>query len=302
MTQALMTQAIDDRGLEAELAKLRALAAKEQERIDDLEDRNRRVASEMCTSLTVTGSAFGMGFLREYLDEDAKILGVPVDAGVGLLLHGFAALLGLSFGKTAKKVAKVLHDVAHGALASWANALGAELGVKKRKTKRARKKTAPQPITQLDTGADAPQERAPRPMTHEELAALKVGLAGWPQPPVASPASTPAPSIPQPAMAPVPAPQTAPAARPRPVPAPPQAASTESAKSEANVPPSASPKKPFRFTHRANLLSETAEGRTRIDALAKSALPSLESATEWFAEQVSTEKWPATLRMAGVKK
>lgn len=79
----------------------------------------------------VVGAAFTMGFLRGYYGEKASILGVPIDAATGLLLHGVAYGLGFAGGRTAKFVSENFHNLANGALATWAAASGAQLGMKK---------------------------------------------------------------------------------------------------------------------------------------------------------------------------
>ncbi len=90
------------------------------------------IAYNVLATVEVVGMAFGMGYIRGYYGERAAIMGLPVDAATGLLLHGVAYGLGFAGGKVAGFVAFNLHNLANGALATWASATGAEMGIKKR--------------------------------------------------------------------------------------------------------------------------------------------------------------------------
>jgi hypothetical protein len=157
-----------------------------------LEKRNAHFVDEISSSLTIPASAFGLSYVRAYYGETSSICGIPIDAAIGLLLKGFAALLGLSSNKGARTAAKVAHDVANGAIASWAAATGAELGMKKRM-----EKPLLAPLTNI--GAKELPPRSSRPLTHEDLAAIQAAMALNTQPampqqlPVPAPLSAPAP-------------------------------------------------------------------------------------------------------------
>lgn len=88
-------------------------------------------AANVLATAEVVGAAFGMGYARGYFGEKAVILGMPIDAATGLLLHGVAYGLGFAGGRTAKFVAANLHNLANGSLATWAASSGAALGIKK---------------------------------------------------------------------------------------------------------------------------------------------------------------------------
>ncbi len=114
------------------------------------------IAYNVLATVEVVGMAFGMGYIRGYYGEKAAIMGLPVDAATGLLLHGVAYGLGFAGGKVAGFVAFNLHNLANGALATWASATGAEMGLKKRQ--------GPQPQPQ-------PQEVPAPPAPPQPLAA-----------------------------------------------------------------------------------------------------------------------------------
>lgn len=114
------------------LGKVRNFAASKARRVEELEELNGRIVQNILASLEIGATAFGMGFLRGYYGEKAAILGLPIDAATGLLLHGVAYGLGFAGGKVARFAAQNIHNVANGALATWAAATGAELGLKKR--------------------------------------------------------------------------------------------------------------------------------------------------------------------------
>ncbi|HRI71935.1 MAG TPA: hypothetical protein PK156_47205, partial [Polyangium sp.] len=114
------------------LGKVRNFAASKARRVEELEELNGRIVQNILASLEIGATAFGMGFLRGYYGEKAAILGLPIDAATGLLLHGVAYGLGFAGGKMARFAAQNIHNVANGALATWAAATGAELGLKKR--------------------------------------------------------------------------------------------------------------------------------------------------------------------------
>lgn len=90
------------------------------------------IAGNVLATAEVVGMAFGMGFLRGYYGEKATIMGLPVDAATGLVLHGVAYGLGFAGGAVAHFVAANLHNLANGALATWAAASGAAIGKHKR--------------------------------------------------------------------------------------------------------------------------------------------------------------------------
>ena len=291
------------------LAKHRAKLDRDQRRIDELEEQNTYLVDTLTSSVVVPASAFGMSFVRAYYGESSSVFGIPIDAAVGLLLHGLAACFGFSGDKEAQTVAKVAHDVANGALASWSAATGAELGAKKRMEKSvpvplpsmgAEKihKFGPGPMTYADlaaikasmglpaptpapllspipaqqqqmTGAVAPLQetpaRAPRPMTHDDLAAINAAMAlntlsatPAPQPvPAPLPTHSPPPMPPQQKMSPIRNTEVAAAPAPMPVTpqhsplnVPPPIVATATIESAAALSPSPNPPRRFRFTQR----------------------------------------------------
>jgi hypothetical protein len=217
-----MASSLDQKQVEELIEKYRALAEKGQRRIDELEERNEHLVDAIRSSLLVPTSAFAMSYARAYYGESSSIFGIPIDAMVGMLLKGFAALLGFSSDKGAQVAAKVAHDVANGALASWSSAMGAELGLKKRLEK-------PVPTPQPNTGAAKVPSLSSRALTHEDLAAITGAMAVQ--------ANVPA-QVPQPAMPPRPPLN----GQPAPV--------MTSATHVATTALSSTPQKPFRFTQR----------------------------------------------------
>lgn len=191
-----MAAALDQKQVEELLAKYRALAEKGQRRIDELEERNEHLVGEILSSLIVPTSAFGLSYARAYFGDSSSILGISIDAAVGMLLKGLATLLGFSSDKGAQVAAKVAHDVANGAFASWSATAGAALGMKKRMEK-------PVPAPQPNAGAAELPPLSSRALTHEDLAAITASMAlnaqpAMPQPPTAPvPAPVPATAIPQ---------------------------------------------------------------------------------------------------------
>jgi hypothetical protein len=183
-----MAAALDQKQVDELLAKYRALAEKGQRRIDELEERNEHLVDAIRSSLLVPTSAFAMSYARAYYGESSSIFGIPIDAMVGMLLKGFAALLGYMSDKGAQTAAKVAHDIGNGALASWTAAAGAELGLKKRMEK-------PLPAPQPNTGAAEMPPRSSRALTYEDLAAITGAMAVQ--------ANVPA-QVPQPVMPPRP--------------------------------------------------------------------------------------------------
>lgn len=123
---------LEQRNVKVVIDKVRNFAASKARRVEELEEMNGRIMQNILASLEIGATAFGMGFLRGYYGEKAAILGLPIDAATGLLLHGVAYGLGFAGGKIARFAAQNIHNVANGALATWAAATGAELGLKKR--------------------------------------------------------------------------------------------------------------------------------------------------------------------------
>lgn len=256
-----MAASLDEKEVDALIEKYRALAEKGQQRANELEEQNAHLLDTIVSSLIVPASAYGLSFARAYYGERASILGIPIDAAVGLFLKGLAALLGFFSDKGAQVAAKVAHDVANGAIASWSAAAGAELGLKKRMEK-------PVPLPLPNTGAAELPPVSSRALTHEDLAAI-TGAVPLPNtraaeiPPRSSRALThedlaaitgtmalntqPAPP---PVAAPPPMPMPAQQSPPRPPlnghPAPVMASAAPAATS--TLPPTH--QKPFRFTQR----------------------------------------------------
>jgi hypothetical protein len=171
-----MAAALNEKEVAESIAKNRALAEKWQRRADELGEQNAQLVGTICSSVVVPASAFGLSYARAYYGERASILGIPIDAAVGMLLKGFAALLGFFSDKGAQVAAKLAHDVANGALASWSAAEGAELGLKKRMEK-------PVPVPLPNTGAAEMPPRSSRALTHEDLAAITTAMAVQTAPP-----------------------------------------------------------------------------------------------------------------------
>lgn len=169
--------------IDALLEKNRALVARERERLNELKAQNEDTLQEICTSLIVPASAFGMSYARECLGEKASIAGIRIDAGIGLIMKLVAACFGLSASKGGHRVGKFFHDIANGAFASWTAALGAEYGAKKRLEE-------PVPALQSTAGAVVFAHRTPipmsGPMTHEDLAAITAAMS-TPATPVPTP-------------------------------------------------------------------------------------------------------------------
>ena len=236
-----MGSSLNAQDVDALIEKYRALAETEQRRVDELDERNAHLGDAIRSSLVVPTSAFGMGYLRGYYGEKASIFGIPIDAAVSLLLKGVAALFGFSSNKAAQTAAKVFHDVANGAFASWTTSLGAEFGAKKRMEK-------PIPAPLPNTGAEEMPKFGPGPLTHADLAAIKAPMSLHTQPAMPEPMS-PSPrtelaagnvsaQVPQSEMPPLPP------LNERTIPV---AAST---KSEAAPAVASSKQKPYRLTRR----------------------------------------------------
>lgn len=252
-----MAKPLDVEQVEALLEKNRALVARERERVNELKTQNADTLQELCTSLIVPASAFGISYAQAYFGERASIGGISIDSCVGLLMHAVGALFDLSASKGGQRVGKFFHDIANGAFASWTARLGAEYGAKKR-LETPVLGPAPQPNVGLTHAMPKPTSG---PMTFEELAAI-TGARQEPPVPVTQeapkPASSPTifgniaamtaamlmtPRAPQqsaPTPAHTPAPQPAPnatTASPTP-PLPPL---------DTKPTPSGAPKKPYRF-------------------------------------------------------
>ncbi|MBK9260411.1 MAG: hypothetical protein IPM54_11315 [Polyangiaceae bacterium] len=309
--------------VEALLQKNRALAARERARVNELKAQNEDTLQEICTSLVVPTAAFGMSYARESLGEKASTAGIPIDAGLGLILKIIAGLFDLSATKGGQRVGKFLHDIANGAFASWTGALGAALGAKKRM-----EKPVPPPQPQAYTGAEAMPKFGPGPMTHEDLAAIKaamstpatpsttpnVGAVGsvqgtptrapvpmdyghiaaiaaamlapppMPQQRAPTPVQAPAPPAPQPALgATQAAPPTVPPTSPQSTPG-------------AQRTPSAPPQKPFRFTQ-ARPTTPLPDLGT---AFAGGTYPmqDVDKDLQWLSREYSTDKLDEVLRWA----
>ncbi len=201
--------------------------ARERERVNELKAQNADTLQEICTSLTVPASAFGMSYARAYFGEKASIAGIAIDVGVGLILKLVAGCFGLSASKGGQRVGKFFHDIANGAFASWTAALGAEFGAKRRIET---PMPAPQPtVNAVGLSQETPMRKS-GPMTQEDLAAIKEAMTLNTQP-----------AMPVPITAPLPAP----APRQQPFNERPAHLMTSAT---PDLPPT--PQKPFRFTQR----------------------------------------------------
>lgn len=280
--------------IEALLEKNRALVARERERLNELKAQNEDMLQEICTSLIVPASAFGMSYARAYFGEKASFVGIAIDSIVGLLMHAVGACFGLSESKGGQRVGKFFQDIANGALASWTAALGAEYGAKKR----------------LETPV-----RAPGPMTHEDLAAITAAMS-TPTNPAPTPNSgavgsvqgTPTPiSMPMnyghlaamtaAMLTPPPMPQqraTAPVQPP--VPQPVTSATKAAPSTEPQQPtPSAKPQKPYRFTQPQAL---PLPGLRTAFACGTYPMREVDKNMQWLSKEYSSDKLDGVLRWA----
>jgi len=162
--------ALDQKQVEELIEKYRALAQKEQGGFAERGQGNGHPFGGIRSSLIVPTSAFGLSYARAYFGESSSIFGIPIDAAVGMLLKGLATLLGFSSDNEAQGAAKVAHDVANGALASWSANAGTALGTKKRMEK-------PVPAPQPNTGAAEMPPVSSTAVTHEDVAAIKAAAA-----------------------------------------------------------------------------------------------------------------------------
>jgi len=185
-----MAKPLDVEQVDALIEKNRALVARERERVNELKTQNADTLQEICTSLIVPASAFGMSYAQAYFGERASIGGISIDSCVGLLMHAVGALFDLSASKGGERVGKFFHDIATGAFASWTARLGTEYGAKKRL-----ETPVPLPAPQPSVGSThAMPKPTSGPMTFEELAAI---TGARQEPPVAvtqvapKPASSP---------------------------------------------------------------------------------------------------------------
>ncbi len=290
--------ALDVHQIEALIDKNRALVARERERVNELKAQNEDTLQEICTSLTVPASAFGMSYVRAYYGEKASIAGIAIDAGVGLILKVVAACFGLSTSKGGQRVGKFFQDIANGALASWTAALGAELGAKRRIETPAHTSG---PMTHEDlavitaamsapnVGAVGPGTPTPAsvPMDYGHLAAITAAMLTprpIPQQQAPIPAQPPAPQAPQPhGNATQAAPPTGPQTSPPPA-------------LDAQGAPSETPKKPYRFAQsRAARLPDLAA------AFASGGIypiRDIDQNLQWLSREYSTDKLDEVLRWA----
>lgn len=313
-----MAKPLDVEQFEALLQKNRALVARERERLNELKAQNEDTLQEICTSLIVPASAFGMSYARESLGEKASSAGIAIDAGVGLILKFVAACFDLSASKAGQRVGKFFHDFANGALASWTAALGTKYGAKKRM-----EKPVPPPQPQAYTGAEEMPKFGPGPMTYEDLAAIKAAMSTPATPADApnagavgsvqgTPTRAPAPmdyghiaAITAAMLAPPPMPQQrAPAPVQAPAPPAPQPAHSATQAAPPTVPPtspqptpgaqrtpSAPPQKPYRFTQaRPDLGAAFACGTYPTQDVDKDL--------QWLSREYSTDKLDEVLRWA----
>lgn len=235
-----MESSLDTKQVDELLGKYRAMTEREQRRVDELAEQNENALQEICSSLLVPGAAFGMSYARGYFGEKASVWGIPIDACVGLFLQGLAACLGLGENKGAQRLGKFFRDIANGSLASWAAALGANYGSKKRL-----EKPAPASIPQI--GAE---KRASGPMTLEQLVTMTGATLSKPTGPSQwQPVSgqSPAPSAP---MTYADAAKVLASQSPTPQHSPLKIAPSATAEADKMSAPLSSSPKPYRFTQR----------------------------------------------------
>lgn len=103
-------------------------------RYDKLREQGEELVAEGLRSVTVTGVAFGAGWARgRYGDERMAIMGVPMEALVGIGGHVAALALRSGAGSASnKKYAPLAHSAANGALAAWLTQEGREMGTRMR--------------------------------------------------------------------------------------------------------------------------------------------------------------------------
>lgn len=95
-------------------------------RMQKIRDRASEQMGHVVQTLEVSASAFGFGFARgawAQPGQDVAIMGIPIDLAAGLAGHAVALFGGLG------RYADDTHNLADGALASYATALGLRMGV-----------------------------------------------------------------------------------------------------------------------------------------------------------------------------
>jgi len=102
-------------------------------RYDKLKAQGDELMAEGLRGATVTGVAFGAGWVRgRYGDERMTLMGLPVEAIVGVGGHVAALAMRSGSSEAAKKYAPLAHSAANGALAAWLTQEGRQMGARMR--------------------------------------------------------------------------------------------------------------------------------------------------------------------------
>lgn len=128
------------------IAQAREIAAKAKTTMAKWREKNEEVIGRGMQLVEVSGTAFAFGFANSRWGENGelKIAGIPVDLGVAAVVHSMGFLGGLG------EYAEHGHNVADGALASFAYRVGAQMGADS-----ARDAKGPPPVKKSSTTAGA---------------------------------------------------------------------------------------------------------------------------------------------------
>lgn len=102
-------------------------------RYDKLKAQGDELMAEGLRGAAVSGVAFGAGWARgRYGDDRMTIMGLPVEALVGVGGHVAALAMRSGSSEANKKFAPLAHSAANGALAAWLTQEGREMGTRMR--------------------------------------------------------------------------------------------------------------------------------------------------------------------------
>lgn len=115
----------------AQLEKLRNRYQSMQARVKNLREKANETVGQLIQTTEVSVAAFGLGLINgRFVDKETgepgvEILGVPLDLGAAVVLHGIAFVGG-------GKYSEHMHNLGDGALAAYLTTMGVGVGTRMR--------------------------------------------------------------------------------------------------------------------------------------------------------------------------
>lgn len=108
-----------------------------KERLKEHAEVAKHIGLQVAALVEVNAMAFAFGFIRGFYNKEFRFLSLPVEAWVGIALHGLGTYLDLTAargpaGEWQRIFGEQLHNLGNGSFAAYFTTLGAQIGTEMR--------------------------------------------------------------------------------------------------------------------------------------------------------------------------